>query len=312
MLKHNLNDSNFATLFGTSCGAINTSVKNLIDSLDFRYRIIVGEELEALLLDVLKRIDLDTQIVGAEDRREVWDRGWRENLEDFRTNQPSEASLVPKFIRNGNPLRLFRSYVASEDPAFELNFVKVLRAWMFNEYFREISDIYEFGCGTGFNLVALSDLYPEKTLFGSDFVSSSVDLVNEIASRKNISLSGFLFDMKNPDSSYLLRPNSGVFTFGALEQLAGSVDQFFNYLLSQSPKICIHIEPDESLYNSSNLYDYLALRFQNKRGYTGGLSKKLIVLEEQKKISVIKSIRVPFGSLMMEGYNIFVWQPWGN
>jgi len=312
MKKNSLNDSDFATLFGTSCGAIDPSVRNLIDSLDFRYRIIAGEELEGLLLEVLKRIDLDTQIVGADVRREVWDRGWRENLEDFRSNHLSETSLVPKFIRNGKPLRLFRSYVASEDPAFELNFVKVLRAWMFNEYFGEVSNIYEFGCGTGFNLVALSELYPDKTLFGSDFVSSSVELVNEIAGRKELSLSGFLFDMKNPDPAYRLRPNAGVFTFGALEQLAGSVDQFFNYLLSQSPEICIHVEPDEILYDSSNLYDYLALRFQTKRGYTGGLSRKLYSLEGQKKIRVIKSKRVAFGSLMMEGYNIFAWQPWGN
>ena len=62
------------------------------------YKVIEDDARDHLILDILKRIDSDTQRVGAVERRQVWDKGWQDALDAFREN-PVEASLIPKFIR---------------------------------------------------------------------------------------------------------------------------------------------------------------------------------------------------------------------
>ena len=47
---------------------------------------------------------------------------------------------------------------------FELNFVKVYHRWFLENYFHPFDNIYEFGCGTGFNLVVASEIFPNKNL----------------------------------------------------------------------------------------------------------------------------------------------------
>ena len=178
------------------------------------------------------------------------------------------------------------------------------------KYFSNVENIYEFGCGTGFNLLRASEVFPEKNLYGSDFVQSSVDLVNEISKSKDLNLEGYLFDMLNPDYNYKILPNSGIFTFGALEQLASDLDPMLQYILKSKPSICLHTEPAVELYDTENcLEDYLAAKFQNQRGYSSGLINKLNKLSEDKKIELIQIKRLNFGSLFMEGYNLIVWRP---
>ena len=178
----NLEVEDFAVHFGTEPQNFSENCKTLISSLDFRYEDIKGEKLESLILSILKRIDEDKQIIGAKDRTEVWSKGWQENLDQFLVNDNDE-SLVPKFIRPNQPLRLNGKYVMPADSQFELNFVKVWRHWLLEEYFSEVDNIFEFGCGTGFNLVAASEIFPNKKLFGSDFVQPAVDLVNANAKK---------------------------------------------------------------------------------------------------------------------------------
>jgi SAM-dependent methyltransferase len=298
-------------MFGVAPASFPEETRRLIDSLNFRYRVIEGDEFEQLVLRILHRIESDRQIVGAPERKKRWEEGWRENLDAFRESGFSEESLVPKFIRRGQPLRLNQAYVCGEDPDFELNFVRVLRNWLACDYLSGMDEIHEFGCGTGFNLLAIADMFPAKRYFGSDFVAPSVELVNAIAREKNIGLVGRIFDMKAPDHSYELGPKSGVFTFGSIEQLAGDIDPMFEFLLSKEPGVCLHVEPAEELYDLNNLSDFLAHKFQSRRKYTSGLLKKLRDLESQGRIEVLKVKRLFFGSLFMEGYNLFVWRKKG-
>ena len=72
-------------------------------------------------------------------------------------------------------------------------------------------------------------------------------------------------------------------------------------------KICVLIEPTTELYDDNNLSENLAKRFQTRRGYTSNLLRKLNDLAASKKINLQKVKRLKFGSLMMEGYNFFVW-----
>ena len=63
------------------------------------------------------------------------------------------------------------------------------------------------------------------------------------------------------------------------------------------------------LYDYKNLPDYLGIKFQSKREYSPGSIEKVQQLEKKKKANIIKIKKVEFGSLMIEGYNLLVWEP---
>jgi hypothetical protein len=80
---------------------------------------------------------------------------------------------------------------------FEIKMVKIFTNWYFKKYFYNVDNIYEFGAGTGYNLLELSKIYTEKKIDRSDFVQSSVNLLKLVAKINNISLNFFKFDMIN-------------------------------------------------------------------------------------------------------------------
>ncbi len=299
----------FAESFGTTEDDVRNKCQNLINGLDFSYSIIKGAEREALIVNILKKIETDRQVIGAPERQKIWHDGWAENLVEFIHSDYDLNKLVPKFIRPGQPVRFKKQYIKPSSEMFELSYYSVFRQWLFKTYFESIDQIFEFGCGTGFNLIALAQLYPQKRLAGLDFVKSSVDLVNTIADRCKFNLTGFLFDMLSPDRSFKFNKETAVLTIGSIEQLAGNFVPFLNYLLKQPVSVCVHVEPVIELYDDANLADYLAMKFQAKRGYTSNFLPYLKKLEEQKSIDILKVKRLYFGSLFMEGYNYIVWRP---
>lgn len=307
MQKVTLED--FIESFGTEKNTMPKECADLIAQKDFSYEVLEGDKKEKVVLEVLKKLETDNQIIGAKERQNVWHDGWDENLKDFINSGYDLQKLVPKFIRPNKIIRYKQNYICPTNPNFELDYYSVFRKWLFAAYFKEFDNIYEFGCGTGFNLVALSQLYSDKNLYGTDFVKSSADLVNEIGKAHNLKLKGSIFDMINPDKSFELKKNSLIFTIGSIEQLASKFEAFLQYLLDNRPQLCVHVEPVVELYDENNLVDYLAIKFHKKRGYTQGFLPRLQELEEKRKIEILKVKRLFFGSLFMEGYNLMVWRP---
>jgi len=299
----------FARSFGTTVEDIPDDCRELIAKTDFRYKILEGEERDRVLLDVLKKIESDTQIIGAAGRQDVWEQGWEGNLQDFINSGYNLDTLTPKFIRPNQVIRFKGNYIMPSNPMFELDYFRVFRRWLFNKYLRDVDSIYEFGCGTGFNLVELAQLYPEKKLHGLDFVPSSRDLVNKIGEVYGWKITGYLFDMLSPDENFEIENNSAIFTIGAIEQLAGNFEPFLQFLFKSSPELCIHIEPTIELYDENNLIDYLAMKFHRKRGYTENYLTRLRELEAQNRIEILKVKRPFFGGLYMEGYSHMIWKP---
>ena len=303
------NAADFAKSFDTKVNNFSNELKKKIVDLDFRYRFPTNDESEKLIHEALLKIDSDQQINGAVERKEVWFNGWNENLQMYRESGFKEESLTPKYVRAGNPIRLNKKFFFPADDNFELNFIEIYRQWFIETFFGSMDAVYEFGCGTGYNLLHVNKIYPKKKIFGSDFVQSSVDLVNEIARRKQIPLQCDLFNMLDPDPSYEVIPNSAIYTFGALEQLASNLDPILNFFISKNPSICIHTEPALELYEDDSVVDYLGKKFESKRGYSSGLIDKLKTLEAEGKIEIIKIKRLYFGSFFFEGYNLFIWKP---
>lgn len=299
----------FAFSFGTTVEDIPPDCKQLIAERDFRYRVLEGEERDRAVLDVLRKTESDTQIVGSDGRQDVWEKGWDENLQCFIKSDFDLSKLVPRFIRPDSILRFNGNYIKPINLNFELDYYSVFRLWLFKKYLSDVQTIYEFGCGTGFNLVVLAQLYPDKILHGLDFASPSRELVNKIAQVYGWNMTGHIFDMRSPDEKLEIADKSAVITIGTIEQLAGDFEAFLQFLLKHSPAICIHVEPTIELYNEDNLVDYISARFHRKRGYTQGFLPRLQQLQNENKIQILKVKRLFFGNLMMEGYNLLIWRP---
>lgn len=299
----------FSISFGTTEDDFSDKCKEQISKSDFQYNELDRSERDNLLLEILRRTEADKQVIGAKERKIVWEKGWKENLREFTENEFDLNKIVPKFLRPNQAIRFNQDFIKPNNPNFELDYLKVFRIWLYEKYFAGFDNIYEFGCGTGYNLTALADLFPNKQLFGLDFVDSSVALVNMIAEKYRLNLKGFKFDMLYPDKDFKLFSNSAVFTFGAIEQLAGKYESFLEYLLNNKPCLCVHIEPTIELYDEDNLIDYLAIKFHRKRGYTENFLPGLEMLEAKKKLKIVKVKRLFFGSLLMEGYSLVIWEP---
>lgn len=299
----------FADSFGIEESEISLACKDMIDRLDFEYKILREGGRDKELLGALKRLEADTQIIAAPERTEVWNNGWNENLTMFRESNFNLDSLIPKFYRKDICLRWNRNFIKSENPRFEYDFFCVFRRWVFESYLSNIQNIYEFGCGSGYNLVELAKMYPEKNIVGLDFVPSVIELLNMIKEKTGLNIEGSLFDMIHPDFDLNIKPDSAFYTFGAIEQLGGKIHKLFQFFLDKKPKICIHMEPVIEWYDEDNLLDYLAARFHRKRGYTEGLFPMIEKLKQEGKVEIIKVKRLYFGNYNMEGYNLIVWRP---
>lgn len=304
-----LSETQFAEAFGTTVDDLPTACRELIARTDFGYHILEDSQKDSVILDVLKRIESDQQKIAAEGRRNAWENGWAENLQAFEASGHDLNTIVPKFIRPGQIVRLNRQYVKPTNPTFELDYLNVLCQWLFPKYLTDATDIYEFGCGTGMNLVTIARLFPGKRLHGLDFVQSAVALVNRIGTVYRWNITGHLFDMMKPDEGFAMAENSVVLTFGSIEQLAGKFENFLQFLLSRSPALCISVEPTIELYDDENLLDYLAIKFHRKRGYSENYLSRLRELESEGKVEIMKAKRLQFGSKFMEGYSCLIWRP---
>jgi hypothetical protein len=276
---------------------------------NFNYRPVAGQERDALLVQVLERIETDRQQVGADERQAVWEAGWQEIYDGFVQSGCKLEALRPKYIRPGQPLRYAGQYIIPEDPFLEYHVFWVLRRWLFESFLTGFNQVHEFGCGTGHNLAELAQLFPQHQLWGTDFVKPPIQILEQLRRAHGMKIQGRLFNMKEPDAQYPLQPGSAIYTFGALEQLAGHFQALLEFWLEKRPGLCLHLEPIFELYEPSDLLDNLAVRFHRKRGYTAGFLTALKALEARGRVELLEVRRIRFGSTLMEGYSLVAWRP---
>lgn len=304
-----LSPNDFAWSLGIPEADLPKECLELIHSADFRYTVLEGAK-DAAVLAAMKRIDNDTQIVATPERTQVWQNGWNENLQNFINSGYDPDSLIPKYYRRDVPMRWKQAFIKSPNPMFEHDFFKIVRHWMFRTYLSEAETIYEFGCGSGQNLVAAATMFPDKNIWGLDFVHSAIEIVNLLKDKAGLkNLSGQLFDMIHPDISFRLEPKAAIYTTFVIEQLGGKFQEFVSFLLENKPAICVHMEPTAEVYDLENLVDYLSYRFHTKRHYSTGFLPLIEELHKQNKAELIKVRRLYFGNLNMEGYTLIVWKP---
>lgn len=306
---YNLEVSDFARFFGINPNQFSPEIIELIEKNNFSYKKLSIEKRDQVVLEIIKRIHSNTLSKAGKEGLDRWDKGWGENLEAFIKNDYNLEELVPKFIRPNQPVRLFQDYVIPQEMEFELNWYKIFRQWLFKTYLQEEKLVYEFGCGTGFNLIELAQLFPEKKLYGLDWAKPSQEIIRLAAREYSLNIKGIHFDMFNPDETLVIKEKSAFLAIGALEQLGQNYEPFLQYALQKKPSVFIHVDSLIELYDEHNLPDYLAIIFDRQRNYLDGYLTHLRELEQAGKIEIIKTQRMFFGSLFHDGYSFIIWRP---
>ncbi|QJB55720.1 class I SAM-dependent methyltransferase [Pseudodesulfovibrio sp. zrk46] len=308
--KH-LDSSDIARLLGEEVPVLESICKDLIDDSALVYREVAPDEKDDCILTILKRLDSGCLKPSGSHRSEDWEKGWAENLTRYE-NECTEQSLTPGYFErpeNNYYTRLEGRLVRSVDPSLLRNFCMIHRSWFMSRFCSEFDSVFEFGCGTGWNLTRFNELHPGKQLVGLDWAQSAVDLVNSLGERDDINLSSSRFDFFNPDYDLEVPPGSAMFTITALEQIGGDFEKLLDFVLAKGFVRCAHAEPVVEFYDEDTLFDHLALKYHHKRNYLGPFLTKLRALEEEGKVVIEKAERVPFGNMFNEGLSTIVWRP---
>ncbi len=299
----------FARCFGASHAELRGCCGDLLEDCDFRYRICPPEEKAAIIQAIWGRCERGEFSVSGPHRKSDWVNGWNEILGEFRDSGFDLNTLTPKDIHGDRPMRLNGEYIVANSASFERDYATVFRTWLFRRYFASYANIYEFGCGTGHNLLLCAKLFNDKNFYGFDWAPSSQRILELVSTHYNSRIHGYPFDLFEPDHNVDIHPNSIAYTSAALEQLGKGFAQFLDFLLAKKPSLCINVECLEELYDEDNPFDKVALRYHKARGYLEGYLTALKQLEIEKKIEIIDARRLNFGSLFHEVYSFAIWRP---
>ena len=255
-----------------------------------KYKLLTKEENEQAIIKILDVLLDDSVPFSGEHRREQWEKGWSEN---------SVKDLKPKYFGKYPITRYKGKFVKGQDEQKSLYSIIDM---LFMQRLRGLENIYEFGCGTGHNLLRVKLVNPTAKLHGFDWAKSSNALINAMG------FDGQNFDYFNPPAINLEK-NSGVYTVASLEQTGTNYKKFVSWLIKQKPRIVLHIEPIPELLDPKNLLDYLSIKYMQKRKYLSGYLDYLRKLEKQGKIEIIEARRSGIGSFLIDGYSIIAWHP---
>jgi hypothetical protein len=280
---------------------------SLIESYNFKYRILKDDERDEIILKTLKEIDIELPVSGPS-RLPRWEQGWGENFEAYVSSGHDSNALIPGYYQRGETvMRVENKYILPEDPMFEYHSFEVIQAWLASTFIEPVETVYEFGCGPAHNLMAFANIYPEKKYFGLDWASPSQKIISEIRKVKGFDITGLKFDMFHPETAPVIKPNSTIFTIGAMEQLGNAYDGLSEYLLTNDATYYVHIEPFVEMHSKDSLMGYIGAKYMEKRGYLSGYLDKLYTLEKEGKIS-ISHCQPIMGSTNYSGWCIVAWK----
>jgi hypothetical protein len=96
-------------------------------------------------------------------------------------------------------------------------------------------------------------------------------------------------------------------TWGGIEQIGKNNKNFLNFIFKKKFNLYIHIETVYENYDPEILFDYLGMEYEKKRHYLKGFYPRLLKLEKDKKIKIIKVKKI-IGSHFNDGWTLFIWK----
>ena len=74
-------------------------------------------------------------------------------------------------------------------------------------------------------------------------------IIDLLRNKKKLNIFGNRFDFFNINKKLKIPFNTGVLTYGALEQVGDRHKKFIDYLIKNKPQICVHVECMENMYD---------------------------------------------------------------
>ncbi len=296
-------------LFGALPGSLDRIYNACLGREPLRYRSLTGRQRDELLLEIVQTVFAEDLEGCGSHRQSQWEKGWTWNLEYFVASRYRLEALVPRYYKPMVPFRFDGDLYMAASRHLVRKVTEVFRTWLFERFFPEVKDIFEFGCGSGFHVARLAQLFPEKEVCGYDWTSASCRIIELLRREKGLRVAGGHFDFYNPDKDVPVESSSGVLTFGALEQVGKNFEPFLEFLLQKRPAVCVHVECIAEFYDPSRLLDYLALAYHNRRNYLEGFWTALKKLEEENRIQILAYHHQRFGNIYNDSHSYVVWRP---
>src|SRR3990167_7012199 len=126
----------FSELVGSNVIDLPKETREEFKKYDFRYRELTTEERDRAILKMIKKIISTKLPVSGPKYKKKWKSGWTENLKNFKESNYNIKSLVPKFIKSHQPIRLKDDFAMPVSPTFELDFYNVFRNYLFRKYLK--------------------------------------------------------------------------------------------------------------------------------------------------------------------------------
>jgi SAM-dependent methyltransferase len=282
-------------------------VKEKIKTFNFNYLDLDSQESQKEIINTFKHIFGGIKKAGKH-RVKEWDLGWGENR-DHLSQSGSFADIIPRYFGKFPYVRWNQTLIKPQFRDFEYNMLQVLQYWLFEKYFQGLESVYEFGCGTGHNLLRVEEVNPTTQIYGLDWAQSSQETIELINKKFNKKFQSKKFNFFDLDKNFQIGNQSGVFTFAALEQSGSDYKKFIEYLIAQKPEICVHIEPIAELLDpDNNLMDFLSVKYFEERNYLNSFYNFLKEKESDGLIEIIQQQRTQIGSYYIDGYSVVVWR----
>jgi hypothetical protein len=272
------------------------------------YRPLSETEAAAAIAEVETVIrDKPLRTVGVDDPA-VWERGWAELADRLAGERITTHTLRPQYYHREVPCRLFGGLVEQVTPDFEYWVGLCVRVATFAEFLRGEEHIVEFGCGTGINLLLLSQLMPGVHLVGCDWATPSQRILAQIARETGEAIEGHRFNMLTATGECgPIGAETAVLTVHALEQVGAGWQPFLDFVTARRPRLCVHLEPLVELYENTPLDD-LGRRYHRKRRYLDGFVPAIKTLAARGQAEILALRRTAFSGLYQEAYSVLVWR----
>ena len=266
------------------------------------------EENNEALVDIEKTLSSELVVSGSH-RQNSWESGWGQNLEEYADSKDLEA-IKPKYFGKFPLIRWKQGLIKPESKSMEAGLLALLIQSVVEKNSQGAKNLYEFGCGTGNNLVNIRSFNKDFELHGLDWVESSQKIIKMIAEQTgDLKLHSAKFDYFNPNYNFKIKENSMVITVASLEQTGENFTDYILYLVAQRPQIVIHIEPMWEPLDPENVMDLLSIRYFHKRNYLNGLYLHLQEMQAEGQIEIVEYFRSFVGSYFVDGYSVVVWKP---
>jgi hypothetical protein len=284
-------------------------VKDRISGYKLEYSPVSDKEKESILIKIMDTLLDPFLVYSGPHRLKQWEKGWGQNFAEL-SEKKALSAVSPHYFGKYEINRFDQRFVKGLSPDYEKNMLYVILDYVFDKYLRKAKNIYEFGCGTGHNLLKTREVNPGAALIGLDWARSSQKILKKMSDSGLVKdIKGYNFDFFKPDAKIKLADHSAVYTVAALEQTGSNYKRFVSYLIKNRPAICLHIEPIAELLDESRLIDNLSIKYFRKRHYLSGYLDYLKNLEKLGKIRIHEAKRSYIGSMYIEGYSIIAWSP---